>query len=236
MAIAVLQEVVDSIGQMEQAVMRDPESPETRLSVERTVRLLDQFVASGEMRALLRLEPERRPALPPAFAEAIQKLFDVLRPTLSVAIQMEQVGGYADWIVPLDNALTRLQHMFAELGVPVDRSWKSGPPIVTRTPGTDGKPQFTVTTKTFRSPRLLPYIDLAVRDVQPVEIESGQWYADLECFPGVWGDGETVDECLEVLADVLHEWIVVKVILGDNDIPVLNGLDPRALVRADLPR
>jgi predicted RNase H-like HicB family nuclease len=236
MAIAVLREVVDSIGQMEQAVMRDPGSPETRLSVEQTVRLLDQFVASGEMRALLALEPKRRPTLPLEFAEAIRRLFDSLQPTLSVAIQMEQLGEHADWIVPLENALTRLQSMFVELGVAVDRSWKLGPPIVTRTPGPDGEPKFIMTTKSFRSQRLLPYIDLAMRGAQPVEIESGQWYADLERFPGVWGDGETPEECLEVLADVLHEWIVVKVVLGDNDIPVLNDLDPRTLVRADLPR
>ena len=120
--------------------------------------------------------------------------------------------------------------------VRTEPAWKPGPPIVTRTLGPDGEPTCSVSTKSVRSQRLLPFIDLAMLDAQPVEFESGQWYADLERFPGVWGDGETPEECLEVLADVLHEWIVVKVVLGDNDIPVLNDLDPRTLVRADLPR
>ena len=231
MAISALQEASDSIGQMEQAVMRDPESSEATLSAEQTVRHLDRFLASEEMRTIIRLPRKRRPALPPEFADKVQDLFTGLQRTLSVAIQIDQLGGRVDWVVPLENALDRLQRLFAELGVAVDRSWKPGPPIVSRL-GTDAddRPKLSVSTKSFRQPRLAPYIAIALRDVQPTEIEPGHWYADLERFPGVWADGVTPAGCLEALADVLHEWLVVKVVLGDQDVPVLDNLDPRALI------
>jgi predicted RNase H-like HicB family nuclease len=216
---------------MEQAVMRDPESSEATLSVEQTVRHLDRFLASQEMRTIIRLPRKRRPALPPEFADKVQALFNSLQSTLSVAIQIDQLGGRVDWVVPLENALDRLQRVFAKLGVPVDRSWKPGPPIVSRLGiDVDGRPRLSISTKSFRQPRLEPYIAVALREAQPIEIEPGHWYADLERFPGVWADGVTPAECLEALADVLHEWLIVKVVLGDQDVPVLDSLDPRALI------
>ena len=211
--------------------MRDPQSSEATLSVEQTVRNLDRFLASDEIRTIIRLPRERRPALPSEFADKVQDLFIGLQVTLSVAIQIDQLGGRVDWLVPLKNALDRLQRVFAELGVAVDRSWKPGPPIVSRL-GTaaDGRPRLSVSTKSFRQPRLAPDIATALRDAQPTEIEPGHWYADLERFPGVWADGATPAECLTALADVLHEWLVLKVVLGDQDVPVLENLDPRALI------
>lgn len=231
MAIDVLREVADSLGQMQAAVMRDPASAEALVSVEQTVRSLDGFLASGEIRTILTLPPERRPPLPPIFGERVQGLFDSFHDTLSVAIQIEQLGGRADWIVPLEHALNRLECAFAELGVTVDRSWKPGPPTVHRL-GTDaeGRPVLSVTTKAARQPRLKPYLALALRAVRPTEIDPGHWYAELDMFPGVWAEGRTPAECLATLEDVLHEWLIVKVVLGDSDLPILDGLDPRALV------
>lgn len=127
--------------------------------------------------------------------------------------------------------MDRLERTFAELGIVVDRSWKSGPPIVTRMgTGPDGLPQISIAARRYREPRLAPYIERALRDARPSEIEPGRWYAELDAFPGVWADGGTSAGCLEALADVLHEWLVIKIIFEDRDVPVLDDLDPRTLV------
>jgi predicted RNase H-like HicB family nuclease len=61
------------------------------------------------------------------------------------------------------------------------------------------------------------------------ELEPGRWYADLDAFPGVWADGTSPEDCLITLADVLHEWLVIKLAHGDRDIPVTGDLDPTGL-------
>lgn len=231
MAIAVLQEVAESIGQMHETVMRAPESAEARLSVEQTVRLLDRFMASGEIRVLFSIQ-NLTPDVAQGRSESLKRLLGSLRDIIDVGVQVEQVGGQVDWIVPLERAFERLRRVLERFGVIIDRP-KDGP-IVSRLPGPN-EPTLSVSTKIFRVRGLTPYIDLAMRDARPTEITPGQWYAELERFPGVWGDGETAQECLEVLADVLHEWLVLKVIFEDGDAPILDDIDPRVLIRAELP-
>lgn len=237
MAVDVLRDVAASIGEMQQAVMRDPASREAQLSVAETVRRLDMFETSPEIQTFLRLAPEHRPSLPPNFSDSVQRLFDSVQDTLSVAIQVEQLGERVDWIVPLTNVLDRLERIFATFGVMVDRSWKPGPPIVSAQggPDADGRSKLSISTKSLRPPELKPYIALAVRDAQAFEIEPGHWYVELSDFPGVWADGETPVQCLDALEDVLYEWLVLKVIFGARDLPILDDLDPRAIVLSVLP-
>lgn len=81
-----------------------------------------------------------------------------------------------------------------------------------------------------RRPQLELYIAIALRDAQARELEPDHWYAALEPFPGVWADGASAEECLTSLADVLHEWLIVKIAHGDHDIPVIDGINPTTLV------
>jgi predicted RNase H-like HicB family nuclease len=229
--MSVLEDTFESITVMVREVARDPQSPAASYSVLQSVQNIDQFLASSEMRTILQLDPSRRPVLPESFSTQAQRLFASLWNTHSVAVQIEQLGGHVPWSAELEGAIGRLERAFAELGVNVDRSSMPPSPIVTRSaPGEDGRPAIRVATTVVRRPQLEPYIAAALRAARVRELQPGRWYADLASFPGAWADGTSAEECLATLADVLHEWLIVKVILGDRDVPVLGDLDPRALV------
>jgi predicted RNase H-like HicB family nuclease len=75
------------------------------------------------------------------------------------------------------------------------------------------------------------YIALAIRGAQPREIEDGVWVVELDGFPGVWADGPSPQECLTTLAEVLQDWLMIKLAHRDDDVPVVGGLDLAALLR-----
>ena len=108
------------------------------------------------------------------------------------------------------------------------RSTRKPHPIVAKVTATAEAP-FLVATVT-RRPELERYIALALGRACARELEPGHWYADLDGFPGVWADGESAEECVQSLGDVLHEWLLVKIAHRDRDIPVIDGMDPAALL------
>lgn len=78
---------------------------------------------------------------------------------------------------------------------------------------------------------LIRYVTVAMRGAVPQQLEGSGWYADLPGFPGVWGNGPSLKECLDSLADILREWVVVKLAKGDRDVPVLDTIDLNVLSR-----
>jgi predicted RNase H-like HicB family nuclease len=75
------------------------------------------------------------------------------------------------------------------------------------------------------------YVSVAMRQAEPRKLdEGGRWYADLPAFPGVWAEGDSPKECLDTLVEVLSEWIFVKLVDGDQDIPMLDEIDLNFLV------
>ncbi len=69
------------------------------------------------------------------------------------------------------------------------------------------------------------YINVALRTALPRQIDGGQWYCALEQFPGVWAQETSPKECLDILAEVLREWLVLKIVDRDQDIPVVDDID-----------
>lgn len=75
------------------------------------------------------------------------------------------------------------------------------------------------------------YIDVALRPASPKQEPTGEWYCALENFPGVWADGESLKGCLDILSEVLKEWLVIKVVNGDTDLPVIDEIDLTTISR-----
>ena len=93
-----------------------------------------------------------------------------------------------------------------------------------RIPSAIGTSSFVVA-NVSRPSTLERYIALALRDARPRELEPGSWYAELDAFPGVWADGPSPKDCLDTLADVLQDWLLVKLAHRDPDIPVVGQID-----------
>jgi predicted RNase H-like HicB family nuclease len=218
--------LAEAIESAAQEVGRAPQSPRAHEAVGWMIQRIDEFIAALPFATINELEPERRVELSRKLAEPVWQTTGWLFSMLSVADQMEQLGSHTAWGATLAEAVQRLENAFARLGVSVEPP-KNGLPIVTRA-RTDG--DFLIANLT-RRPQLKPYVEAATRSARLQEVEPGHWYADLEIFPGVWADGTSPEECLATLADVLHEWLLIKLAHGDHDIPIIGHLDPTTLVR-----
>ena len=218
--------LAEAIESAVQEVARAPQSPRASETITRTIQQLDQFLAAPELDKVDGLGPQGRAAV----AGMVQRVSGNLRDMLSVAVQIEQMGGHAPWEVALADAIDRLDSALARVGLSIEPS-RRPPPIVIRAPAATGvAPSFVIANVT-RRPQLEPYIAIALRAARTRELEPGGWYADLDAFPGVWADGPSPEECLATLADVLHEWLLIKLAHGDRDIPVIGHIDPTTLVR-----
>ena len=65
----------------------------------------------------------------------------------------------------------------------------------------------------------------AFRHARTRMLEADTWVADVAGIPGPWGDGETEQDALGVLKDVLSDWVYLKIEEHDQDIPVLTGIN-----------
>jgi len=71
---------------------------------------------------------------------------------------------------------------------------------------------------------LLEYIQGAIEKAEYKKLDDGTWFAEIPGFEGVWANGNSVEECRKELAEVLDEWLVLK--LRDKDpVPVVKGID-----------
>jgi predicted RNase H-like HicB family nuclease len=69
------------------------------------------------------------------------------------------------------------------------------------------------------------YVAVALRSAVPSQTPDGQWYCALDQFPGVWAKEASPKECLDTLEEVLREWLVIKIVDRDRDIPVVDDID-----------
>jgi len=71
---------------------------------------------------------------------------------------------------------------------------------------------------------LTEYIQAALRHSVYKQLEDQTWFAEIPGFEGVWANAVTVEACRSELAEVLEEWLLLKI--HDHDpIPSLDGLD-----------
>ena len=71
---------------------------------------------------------------------------------------------------------------------------------------------------------LTEYISAALKLGRYELMEDGRFFAEIPELPGVWADGATLEECREMLREVVEDWIVLGLKHGDR-LPVVAGLD-----------
>lgn len=55
------------------------------------------------------------------------------------------------------------------------------------------------------------YIREALRRAEYKKLSDGTWFVEIPTFDGVWGNGQTVEDCRSELIEVLEGWILLKV-------------------------
>ena len=72
---------------------------------------------------------------------------------------------------------------------------------------------------------LVKYIQSALRLAKYEILEDdGTYYGEIPGFQGVWANAETLEDCRNELAEVLEEWIFLR-ISDKLPVPVVDGLN-----------
>lgn len=71
---------------------------------------------------------------------------------------------------------------------------------------------------------LFQYIQKALEKADYKLLEDNTWFAEIPGYKGVWANGKSVEECRTELAEVLEEWILLK-IKDNEDIPKLGDME-----------
>lgn len=80
---------------------------------------------------------------------------------------------------------------------------------------------------------LLNYCEKALQQAQYKKLDDGTWFAEIEGFQGVWGNGRTIEACRQDLLEVLEEWLILKLQDGDP-LPVIDGLEIKVTTVAEV--
>jgi len=81
----------------------------------------------------------------------------------------------------------------------------------------------------YEVPVLTNFVTSAMEKASYRILDDGSYYGEIEECRGVWANEKTLEECREVLQEVLEEWLVLK--LRDRDqLPLLEGIDLNKLV------
>jgi len=74
---------------------------------------------------------------------------------------------------------------------------------------------------------LRQYIDAAMHRARyEILPDDGTFYGEITGFDGVYADAETLEECRDVLEEVLEEWILLR-ISRNLPLPEVNGIELR---------
>lgn len=72
---------------------------------------------------------------------------------------------------------------------------------------------------------LINYINAALRHAHyEILTDDGSYYGDIPNFEGVYANAETLEACREELAEVLEEWILLRV-SRSLPLPIVVGLE-----------
>lgn len=66
------------------------------------------------------------------------------------------------------------------------------------------------------------YLDRALRRARYTQLEDGSFCATVPGLRGVIGTGDTLEACRDQLAEVVEEWVLVRVARGLS-VPALDG-------------
>ena len=70
---------------------------------------------------------------------------------------------------------------------------------------------------------LTEYIEKAMEQAEVENLENGRYFGSIPGFKGVWGDGNSREECLQLLRSTLEEWLVIT-LREDDEVPELVGV------------
>lgn len=73
------------------------------------------------------------------------------------------------------------------------------------------------------------YAKLAVKLATVKQHPDGHWFAEIPRFQGVWAKEASARESLEVLEDVLFDWLLLKIQDEDRDLPSIETIDLNVL-------
>lgn len=71
---------------------------------------------------------------------------------------------------------------------------------------------------------LLRYCEAALHYAQYKILDDGTWFAEIDGFQGLWGNGPTVETCRKDLLEALEDWLMLKLADGDP-IPAIDGIE-----------
>ena len=80
-------------------------------------------------------------------------------------------------------------------------------------------------TKHIPEQLLARYRRAAMKRVEIKKLEDGSHFAKIPGLDGPWANEDTLQDCLNVLDEVLTDWLVLKIEDGDHDLPVLDDID-----------
>ncbi len=73
------------------------------------------------------------------------------------------------------------------------------------------------------------YAMLASWRAETEKLDDGSWYADVNNFPGVWAQGASEQEARKELESVIRDWVLLKILDQDKDLPIINEIDLNVL-------
>lgn len=74
------------------------------------------------------------------------------------------------------------------------------------------------------------YADMAARRYAILkQLEDGEWFIKAQGFPGVWANGESQEQAIKSLREVIFDWAVLKIEHKDRDLPVVEEIDLNVL-------
>lgn len=92
------------------------------------------------------------------------------------------------------------------------RSWEEGARIVSERP--------------MPEQLIARYVKAGVREHALVRRhEDGGWYAEAECFPGVWAKAATQADARAELEEAAAEWAMLKILDRDHDLPEIDAIN-----------
>ncbi|NMG06280.1 type II toxin-antitoxin system HicB family antitoxin [Brasilonema sp. UFV-L1] len=69
------------------------------------------------------------------------------------------------------------------------------------------------------------YIQAAMYEAKyKILSEDGTFYGEIPGFQGVWANADTLEACREELAEVLEEWILLRV-SRNLPLPIIDGIE-----------
>lgn len=78
-------------------------------------------------------------------------------------------------------------------------------------------------------PILSGFVQAAMDEAKYRILADGSIYGEISSCPGVWANENNLEECREVLQEVLEEWLILK--LRDHDpLPLIRGIDLNRMV------